>query len=231
MNRKRLLLTATAILSIMALPIGWYLISPLFITRAVNEDFPVAQAALLPTQTADTMPEKTANTLVSQPDHAMLEKTAAAMASHSADKTMMHSPEATAAPTKGLQPKANRVTASATAAPTEPKLLLSGEFHAVEHHGTGMAAIYQLPDGKRVLRLENLDVLNGPDLYVWLAGAADANDNQTILDGGYFEVAPLKGNTGNQNYELPADLDLSKYHSVTIWCRQFSVNFATASLQ
>jgi hypothetical protein len=40
----------------------------------------------------------------------------------------------------------------------------------------------------------------------------------------------LKGNKGDQNYELPADVDLAKYQAVTIWCQRFSVNFATAPL-
>jgi hypothetical protein len=38
----------------------------------------------------------------------------------------------------------------------------------------------------------------------------------------------MKGNMGDQNYDLPADLDLNKYRAVTIWCRRFGVNFATA---
>jgi len=29
---------------------------------------------------------------------------------------------------------------------------------------------------------------------------------------------------------VPDDLDLSRYRAVTIWCRRFSVNFATAPL-
>jgi hypothetical protein len=41
----------------------------------------------------------------------------------------------------------------------------------------------------------------------------------------------LKGNQGNQNYPIPADLDLANVGSVTIWCRQFSVNFTTAPLR
>jgi hypothetical protein len=40
----------------------------------------------------------------------------------------------------------------------------------------------------------------------------------------------LKGNIGDQNYELPANADLAKYRAVTIWCKRFSVNFGTAPL-
>ena len=40
----------------------------------------------------------------------------------------------------------------------------------------------------------------------------------------------MKGNKGDQNYELPAGFDLSKYSAVTVWCKRFGVNFATAPL-
>jgi hypothetical protein len=115
--------------------------------------------------------------------------------------------------------------------PAEPVALVSGEFHDVTHHGSGTATIFRLPDGQHILRFENLDVLNGPDLYVWLSAAEDADDARTILDAEYVELGRLKGNIGNQNYEIPAEVDLSQIKSVTIWCRQFSVNFATAPLR
>ncbi len=43
-------------------------------------------------------------------------------------------------------------------------------------------------------------------------------------------LGALKGNIGDQNYELPANVNLDKYQSVTIWCRRFGVNFGTAPL-
>jgi hypothetical protein len=44
------------------------------------------------------------------------------------------------------------------------------------------------------------------------------------------EIGKLKGTDGDQNYDVPPDLDLGKYRAVTIWCRRFSVNFGTAPL-
>jgi hypothetical protein len=44
------------------------------------------------------------------------------------------------------------------------------------------------------------------------------------------ELGKLKGNQGDQNYDIPADLELDKYRAVTIWCRRFGVNFGTAPL-
>ena len=139
--------------------------------------------------------------------------------------------EPTAELTAVPEPTAEPTPIPAPTTIPEPVVVLSGAFHPVEHEGTGSATIYRLADGRLILRFEQFEVLNGPDLYVWLSGAADANSAKEIIDGGYFEVGRLKGNQGNQNYELPADIDISKYRSVTVWCRQFSVNFATAALR
>jgi hypothetical protein len=111
-----------------------------------------------------------------------------------------------------------------------PKVLVSGHFHDVAHKGAGEASIYQLGDGKRVLRFTNFETSNGPDVRVYLVAADDAKDSESVKKAGFIEVGALKGNIGDQNYELPSDLDLSKYRAVTIWCKRFSVNFATAPL-
>jgi hypothetical protein len=110
------------------------------------------------------------------------------------------------------------------------KPLATGSFHSVAHKGSGNAAILQLADGTRMLRFTNFETSNGPDVRVYLVAANDATDAETVKKAGFVEIAPLKGNIGDQNYQLPASLDLSKYHAVTIWCQRFSVNFATAPL-
>lgn len=109
-------------------------------------------------------------------------------------------------------------------------LLTEGSFHGVAHDTKGTAAIYTLPDGKRVLRFTNFETSNGPDVHVFLGAATDANDSDTVTKAGYVELGSLKGNVGDQNYEIPADLNLADYHSVTIWCKRFGVNFGTAPL-
>jgi len=111
-----------------------------------------------------------------------------------------------------------------------PVELYEGSFHGVAHDGKGVATVYQLPDGKKVLRFTNFETSNGPDLQVYMVAADDSNDNETVTKAGFIHIGALKGNIGDQNYDLPADIDLNKYRSVTIWCRRFSVNFATAPL-
>ena len=121
------------------------------------------------------------------------------------------------------------VPTSATSTASET-ILASGPFHGVAHAGSGNASIYQLSDGKRILRFTNFKTSNGPDVHVYLVATKDASDSETVKQAGFVEVGALKGNIGDQNYELPSELDLNKYRAVTIWCKRFSVNFATAPL-
>jgi len=122
------------------------------------------------------------------------------------------------------------------AAPTESaptvteQVILKGDFYNLGYDGAGEAAVYQLADSSRILRLQNFSVDNGPDLYVYLV-PIDPVPNASGSDiPGYYSLDRLKGNIGDQNYELPADLDLSQYKSVVIWCQAFAVPFAAAPL-
>ena len=90
------------------------------------------------------------------------------------------------------------------------------------HKAEGIAKVINLADGRTFLRLENLKTTNGPDLYVYLSVGKDALD--------IVNLGRLKGNIGNQNYEIPAGADLSKYNTVLIWCKAFSTLFGSAKL-
>jgi len=90
------------------------------------------------------------------------------------------------------------------------------------HDAQGDALVIPLENGQKVLRLEDFRSTNGPDLYVYLATDSGASD--------YVSLGRLKANIGNQNYDIPAGTDLSKYDNVLIWCKQFSVLFGSAEL-
>lgn len=114
-----------------------------------------------------------------------------------------------------------------------PMTLASGEFITHEHATTGIVKIVRLPDGSRILRLENLDTSNGPELKVWITDAPvePGQDGWDVFDdGAHLSLGSLKGNKGSQNYTLPAKADLDKYTSVTIWCDRFNVSFGAAEL-
>ena len=106
----------------------------------------------------------------------------------------------------------------------------SGSFHGAAHETKGTATIYRLPDGRRTLRLTQFQTSNGPEVQVYLGAASDATDNETVTKSGFVTLGAMKGNIGDQNYDIPDGVDLSKYHSVTIWCHRFGVNFGTAPL-
>jgi electron transfer DM13 len=108
--------------------------------------------------------------------------------------------------------------------------LVSGRFNSVAHETRGSATIYRLGNGSRSLRLTRFATSNGPDVRVYLVAAPNAVDNETVKKAGFVELGKLKGTDGDQNYDVPADLDLDKYQAVTIWCRRFGVNFGTAAL-
>ena len=126
-----------------------------------------------------------------------------------------------------INQKVNEQFPTAAAASSQ---LATGEFHSGAHDTKGMAAVFQLADGKKTLRLTNFATSNGPDVHVYLVAAQDAKDNDTVTKAGFVDLGTLKGNIGDQNYELPANADLAKYRAVTIWCKRFSVNFGTAPL-
>jgi hypothetical protein len=107
--------------------------------------------------------------------------------------------------------------------------LATGSFRSLEHKTTGQAIVLQLPGGQRVLRFEDLDTSNGPDLRVILSSAPSTAGDKDFGDD-YVELGKLKGNIGNQNYDIPVDLDLSRYSSAVVWCHRFKVGFGVAGL-
>jgi hypothetical protein len=83
--------------------------------------------------------------------------------------------------------------------------------------------------GRRVVRLEDLDTSNGPDLYLYLS-ANRADGPEGAFDDDYVSLGRLKGNQGDQNYDVPAGVDLSKLGTVVIWCDRFDSAFGAADL-
>ena len=129
-------------------------------------------------------------------------------------------------------------TASGTGAPdaphpAEPRVLARGRFISHEHSTTGTVTVLGLPDGSRVLRLENLRTSNGPLLKVLITDAPvlDGPDGYGVFDDGrWVDLGDLKGNIGSSNYPLPPDVDLASLRSVSIWCDRFNVSFGAAVL-
>lgn len=119
------------------------------------------------------------------------------------------------------------------AAANEVQAVAMGSFKDADafHRGSGTATIYRTPDGSEVLRLENLEVTNGPALHVVLSTHPDPERSQQVKQEGYVDLGDLKGNRGNQNYPIPAGVDTSIHKSVVIYCYPFAVVFSVATLE
>jgi hypothetical protein len=122
------------------------------------------------------------------------------------------------------------VTTAAAATDAAPATLATGMFHSNAHETKGTATVLDLGGGRRVLRLTDFATSNGPDVRVYLVAAPDVQDDATVKTAGFIELGPMKGNIGDQNYDIPATVDLANYRTVTIWCKRFSVNFGSAPL-
>ncbi|MBV8637844.1 MAG: DM13 domain-containing protein [Candidatus Eremiobacteraeota bacterium] len=123
---------------------------------------------------------------------------------------------------------ASAIPLTASAAPTAVQ---AGNFENGAHPTSGTATLYKLDDGKTVLRLTDFRTSNGPAVHVYLTAATSVNSNGDVTSGKFVDLGDLKANIGNQNYDIPSDIDLSQYHGVSIWCSRFSVNFGYAKLQ
>jgi hypothetical protein len=113
---------------------------------------------------------------------------------------------------------------TATTVPAPPARISAGSLRGIDHRASGAAAIYRLADGTGFVRLEDINVENGPDYVLYLVPGADRR-----APSGGVELGALKGNQGTQNYALPAGTALNGPQTVLIWCRAFAVPVANAT--
>lgn len=188
---KRTWIVIGVVLAIPVLAVGWWLGSPLFIDREVDEEFPMSAGAVIPDDMTRAEVEEEMEDAASEPGTEVGEDM----------------------PGDG-GPVAKSI----------------GQFEDFDdfHRGSGTATIYELEDGSQVLRLEDFEVTNGPDLHVLLVPHDNPGASGDLE--GYLDLGQLKGNIGDQNYDIPAGMDLSGYGSVVIYCKPFHVIFSVATL-
>jgi thiol-disulfide isomerase/thioredoxin len=251
--------------------LAWWLLSPLFISRTVDEPFPATTGnstnneVAIPTQNDNVMAEEAADEEMMEGEDSMMEENPVdeemaegedfimeeestngemmegesstmeesgeegMMEESSTDGEMMDEEDSASQETMDGEMMEEETMAESV---TYPLQLTDGQFYPLVHAVQGAARIYELEDGSRILRFEEEFLVdNGPDLAVWLVPQETVPNQIGSVPEGYYELARLKGNEGNQNYEIPADLDLSQFKSVVVWCVTFSVPFAAAPLQ
>lgn len=123
--------------------------------------------------------------------------------------------------------------AAPAALSSQPEALYTGKLEGNTHETSGRATIYKTAEGKQYLRLTDFTTSNGPDVHVLLARAEDKALDQEIVKGNLdsVELGALKGNQGDQNYDLPATADLNQYQAVVIYCERFHAIFGVAKLE
>jgi hypothetical protein len=263
LRRKRTLGILAVVILVPIIGIAWWLLAPLFTSTTVDEEFPFASTASVPSDMTRDQVEKvmsgiarvdqTANeemlvpvdpatelasalsTGDSKPMDSVVKTLAdAAVKSMPGTMTATAKDEMTQAMAKAMMDALPEAMAKAEAQTTiEPVRLKSGQFRDQDrfHKGSGTATIYRLADGSQLLRLEDFQVTNGPDLRVILTRSQTPEAAGQVTGPGHLELSKLKGNMGNQNYPIPDDADVSTFNSVVIFCKPFKVIFSVASLE
>ena len=209
MNKKKAIIVVIIIASI-AIPVSIYTVSPLFINTTVNEPLPTTSSVTDLQRFQEFMSMNNEEERVEKGQQMSTEEKNAILKG--------------AAQANGITVNENMTEAATTTSGNAS--LLIGEFVGVNdgiHNAEGLAKVIPLSDGSMILRLENFEATNGPDLYAYLATDNSASD--------FVNLGRLKGNIGNQNYDIPEGTDLSRYDSVLIWCQAFSVLFGSAELK
>ena len=194
--------------------LAWWLLSPLLVDQAVDEELPFASQAVVPPNMtmAEVEDVMAGMAKLTRPiDQAMPQKMMARVDDSSSGASTDAAPAGAGtavARSRGVFQDADRF-----------------------HQGSGDATIYQAPDGTHLLRLENFQVTNGPDLHVILSPSLSPESRDDVHQPGYVDLGSLKGNVGNQNYEIPADIDVAALASVVIYCSPFHVVFSVAPLK
>lgn len=106
--------------------------------------------------------------------------------------------------------------------PASPSLLSQGDFKPRAHEVEGKALLIQQGD-KKILRFEDFETINGPNLHIYLSSELGIKDS--------IDLGKIKATKGNVNYELDPSIDTDRYNKVLVWCVPFRVLFSYAELK
>jgi hypothetical protein len=209
MNRKRAIIIGIVIAAV-AIPLAVYAVLPLYVNTEINEPLP------------------TVNNVNNDADAIQEFKQFMEMAEQERRERghQMGNEERSMIMIGAAQTNGTTVNEEMIPIGQEISTLYSGQFVGVNdgiHNAVGQVKVIKLNDNTSFLRLEEFKATNGPDLYVYLSTDKSASD--------FVNLGRLKGNIGNQNYEIPQGADLSKYRTVLIWCQAFSVLFGSSELE
>jgi hypothetical protein len=187
----------------------YYLASPLFYDRVIDEPLPKALQKIQ----EDLTYEKFVN-MVDEQRNELVKK----MPQDTIDLIMDEAKKFTTDVSENMQEMISKIAPDSKETPKFSKL---GTFQGLKgHQATGKAEVITVGDVS-FLRFEDFEVTNGPDLHVYMTKNGD-------VDTG-IDLGQLKGNKGSQNYEL-SGINTDVYNTVVIYCQPFHVHFASAKL-
>ena len=207
MSKDRVKKIIYSVVGVLAIIAAVYLVSPLFISTEINEPLPPTLTDTVEFEEFSKMSEDEriviATNMTNEQKSQMLVQFAELGNNSTLDEYM-------------------NLTLNSESNPSLRTAIFVGVNDGI-HNAEGLAKIIPISNNDNILRLENLKVTNGPDLYVYLSTDKSASD--------FVNLGKLKANNGNQNYNIPPETDLSKYNTVLIWCKAFSVLFGSAELK
>ena len=98
------------------------------------------------------------------------------------------------------------------------------------HEGSGTVQIVQVEANVLELQFLEVEITNGPDLFVYLSKKPSFSDPYDSI-GEFIDLGKLTYNSGNFSYTIPSSVQLEEYNSVVIYCKQYSVVFTYATLE
>ena len=215
---KKILLVIIIIIAAVAIPVGVYTISPLFISNTINEPLPTT-AAVANQKEASQQYQKFIS--MNEQDRMNVAKQ---MSQKEMNMVMIGAAQVNNTINENaLMPGTIKQQQQSNVTSTK---IRTGSFIGAGdgfHNAEGLAMIIPLEDGSTILRLENFKSTNGPNVHVYLSTDKTASN--------FIDLGRLKANNGNQNYNIPKGTDLAKYSMVLIWCKDFSVLFGSAELK
>jgi Electron transfer DM13 len=233
-RRNPVFLIVAGLVLVVALAFAWWTISPLFIRTSLVEgqNITVPEASNSATDTASlATPTLTNDSMSGATDNTdNMEGTASPESTQTptTGDSMSNPTEAMEGPTESTTEE----PAGESMEPAGPMVLATGSFDHKDsvHYANGQAILAREADGSHVIRLQDLDAANGPDLYVYVSEHPNPQSSDE-LHMGEHNLGSLKATNGSFSYTLDASIDPTRIKSVVIYCKAFSVLFSTAPLQ
>ncbi len=204
------------IAALLALAVAYYLISPLWNVVELNQEFPGGQTSQVLEPAAPTIEQASTDSRVESIEQAPTDS-----ATTDSTPTTNNITEDTSTKQGKTEQASIEKISRPEPQPLTVQILSQADFVANKHEVQGQALLIQSAEEK-ILRFENFQTVNGPNLHIYLSADLQAQD--------YIDLGPILATKGNVNYKLPSNIDYNKYNQVLVWCVPFKVLFSHAQL-